>query len=194
MKRGWRLENSADWRRGHGRTVLRAKPRGSFLITTRPIQARRAHLVAETMTVWNSGAFVDLMGSARCGRILASAAVHFEVPDDVELCDDCALAGFPGAACVYRFYDSAGQVLYIGCTINLAARILGHAKSQQSSAWWPLADHWTYEAYDDHGEALRAEARAIVAEQPLYNRDLTDRAHRHGRKRSRYIHLLDATS
>jgi len=175
-----------------GRAFTRATPKGSFAITTRVTPRRRAHLVVETVAAWQFGRFDGLRASTRCDRRLISVDIHKEVPDEIELCDDCALKDFPGVASVYRFFDRSGRLLYVGCTKNLITRLRGHGFGERPSPWWPLVSNWTYEPFGDHAEALAAEARAIVSEHPLFNTDLTDRAKLPGRRRAANLHLLAA--
>ena len=72
----------------------------------------------------------------------------------------------PGRTAVYRLYDDAGDLLYVGVAKNPPARWKYHARHK---AWWQeVADReicW----HADRDAALRAEAAAIRAEQPRYN-------------------------
>ena len=176
--------------RRDGCVPLRTTPRGAFLIATRPIKSRRAHLATETVSLWKRGAFRRLIGVSSCGTVLSSAEIHVEVPDGIELCDDCVLVDYPAPVSVYRLYDSFGCVLYIGCTTNLLSRLRSHAAGQRPSRWWPEVARWTFELFDSLEEGLQAEARAIVAERPLHNTDLTDRARHPRRRRAANLHLV----
>lgn len=68
---------------------------------------------------------------------------------------------------LYRLFNAAGELLYIGITNDLNARFSWHAGR---SPWWPeVADCRT--DFFPSREALRAaETQAIKAEQPRYNR------------------------
>lgn len=164
--------------------------RGAFVISTRPIAGRRAHLGDEVIAVWLKGRLERFAATTRCRRGLTGVAVYKEVPDDIELCDDCVLADYaPGI--VYRIYDGEGRLLYVGCSKDPAARLRAHCgRSKNPTPWWRLVDRWTLEEFESHEDALAAEARAIVAERPLFNLDLTDRAKLPGRRRSANLHLI----
>lgn len=67
---------------------------------------------------------------------------------------------------LYRFYDRAGQLLYIGITATPPKRF---AKHQAEKEWWHAIVNVKLEHFPTRQEALDAERAAIVAERPLYN-------------------------
>lgn len=67
---------------------------------------------------------------------------------------------------VYRCYDAEGELLYVGCTGKLRARLWQHAKGKP---WWADVIAVDLEDYADRADALEAEAAAIGAEAPLHN-------------------------
>lgn len=67
---------------------------------------------------------------------------------------------------LYRFFDSAGNLLYVGITWNVTARVKQHRTTQP---WWSLVRNMTVEAYPNEQAALKAEMRAIRTEHPLHN-------------------------
>lgn len=71
---------------------------------------------------------------------------------------------------LYRFYDTAGGLLYVGITWNLKQRWRQH---QRDKFWWPDVDRRAVHWYDNRAEAVAAEARVVEDEHPLY--DQTDR-------------------
>jgi predicted GIY-YIG superfamily endonuclease len=71
------------------------------------------------------------------------------------------------ATALYRLYDSAGELLYIGVTSNPQVR-WGQHKSEKP--WWPQVARKTLEWLPTRDEALDAEPRAIVSERPRYNK------------------------
>lgn len=75
-----------------------------------------------------------------------------------------ALANKPHA--LYRFYDRADVLLYVGISVNLPTRINKHRATKQ---WWAEIDHITIEHFPTRPEVLAAETQAIKDEQPLYN-------------------------
>lgn len=68
-------------------------------------------------------------------------------------------------ACVYRFFDNDGDLLYVGCTIS-PSRIEHH---RFIKAWWTQITNITVEHYSTRREALDAELTAIHAEFPRFN-------------------------
>ena len=67
--------------------------------------------------------------------------------------------------CVYRAYDVDGNLLYVGISMNLPARLECHRRK----AWWPEVDEITVQWHDGREPAKAAERAAIRDEGPLYN-------------------------
>jgi excinuclease UvrABC nuclease subunit len=67
---------------------------------------------------------------------------------------------------LYRVYDGADGLLYIGVSKHFGVRWQQHA---QKRPWWNERRRMTVDFYDDREEALDAEALAIFNEQPKYN-------------------------
>ncbi len=67
---------------------------------------------------------------------------------------------------LYRFYDHAGELLYIGITRDPAARWSQHSGDKP---WWHRVQRITIQAMPDRASALAAERIAIKAENPRYN-------------------------
>ena len=77
-----------------------------------------------------------------------------------------------GKHCLYRHYNDAGDLLYVGVSISC------HRRSQQhkrNSEWYADVSKITLEWFDDKQSACKAEAEAIFNEQPLHNK-----AHKYG--------------
>lgn len=70
------------------------------------------------------------------------------------------------AAAVYRLYDRAGALLYIGSTNNPAVRWSKHKGSKQ---WWPEVAAYALTWWPSRAEAFAQEFQVIRAEQPMYN-------------------------
>lgn len=73
---------------------------------------------------------------------------------------------------VYRCYDAADRLLYIGCTQDVEARIAVHRSSWNNPASAGLSMRMTrYDAteYPDKETARAAERQAIHDEAPLFN-------------------------
>lgn len=71
----------------------------------------------------------------------------------------------PDAFTVYRIYDGAGALLYIGQTVNLEQRLLNHRSWARDRGWATVVA----EGYPTRRAALDAEREAIYAEHPLAN-------------------------
>ncbi|MFF9118287.1 GIY-YIG nuclease family protein [Streptomyces massasporeus] len=67
---------------------------------------------------------------------------------------------------LYRLYDAAGHLLYVGVARNPDVRWATHS---QSKPWWSEVDTRKVEWIDSRAEAERAELAVIRAEHPLYN-------------------------
>lgn len=72
---------------------------------------------------------------------------------------------YPGQT-LYRFFDSAGVLLYVGVTDEVATRWRTHAKTRP---WWIQVATITLEHHASRAAVLDAELAAIKAERPLYN-------------------------
>lgn len=70
---------------------------------------------------------------------------------------------------LYRFYDSADCLLYVGISLGPATRFRAHA----SRDWWPGVAKSTLEWWPDLESAKAAEKLAIETERPTHNRALT---------------------
>jgi predicted GIY-YIG superfamily endonuclease len=67
---------------------------------------------------------------------------------------------------LYRWWDAADLLLYIGISDELAERVKGHVKG---SSWMDFAVRSTIERHPTRSAALDAEETAIKAERPLFN-------------------------
>ena len=77
---------------------------------------------------------------------------------------DVPLADRPHA--LYRFFDSANRLLYVGITAALPTRLMSH---NGDKPWWTSVHHITVEHFADRETVLKAETAAIKAEHPLHN-------------------------
>jgi hypothetical protein len=68
---------------------------------------------------------------------------------------------------LYRFFDAAGQLLYVGITSDLPTRLRTHNRLQN---WWRDVVQTTLEHFDSREAARAAELRAIRNEHPCFNR------------------------
>ena len=70
------------------------------------------------------------------------------------------------SAQLYRHFDAAGELLYVGCSNNVIRRTEQH---ETQSHWFPEVVTITVEHFGNGLEALAAEAAAIRDENPKYN-------------------------
>lgn len=69
-------------------------------------------------------------------------------------------------ASVYRFFDEAGALLYVGVSKSLPNRLMQHDRDKP---WWRDVVRVEVEHFASRTEALEAEADAIMAEMPFWN-------------------------
>ncbi|WP_131769531.1 GIY-YIG nuclease family protein [Candidatus Protofrankia californiensis] len=74
---------------------------------------------------------------------------------------------------LYRLYDAADTLLYVGITSNTKNRFSHHAGNKP---WWTEVARTTVDEYPTRADAATAEAAAIRAEKPTYNRVHADRS------------------
>jgi hypothetical protein len=67
---------------------------------------------------------------------------------------------------LYRYFDDAGRLLYVGISNSAFARAHAH---RRRSSWWVSATSMTIEHHPTRERALAAEARAIQTERPIWN-------------------------
>ncbi len=67
---------------------------------------------------------------------------------------------------LYRFYDHAGELLYIGITKDPSTRWARHSEDKK---WWHEVQRIAIQTMPDRESALKAEREAIKAEKPRYN-------------------------
>ena len=90
---------------------------------------------------------------------------------------DWVPSDLPGAPGVYRFRNDAGQLLYVGKSVNLKRRVRGYfygggPDSDRLSEMLGCASEVEIRRTGSDLEARLLEARAILREQPEYNRAL----------------------
>jgi predicted GIY-YIG superfamily endonuclease len=76
----------------------------------------------------------------------------------------------PGYTAVYRFYDAAGELLYVGITSNPKSRWRAHACDKP---WWHEVARKQVTWFETRTEASIAELHAIETESPRYDRSNT---------------------
>ncbi|WP_051813489.1 GIY-YIG nuclease family protein [Kitasatospora sp. MBT63] len=81
---------------------------------------------------------------------------------------------------LYRLFDAAGVLLYVGIASHLPRRFEKHAKDKP---WWTDVARKEIEWFDGRSAAESAEEFAIVAERPLHNKKMAREE-----DRVRYLH------
>jgi predicted GIY-YIG superfamily endonuclease len=67
---------------------------------------------------------------------------------------------------VYRLYNEADDLLYVGCTNDPKTRRYG---LKQTKDWWPEVARFRLTVYPNREHALRVEKSVIASEHPRYN-------------------------
>lgn len=70
------------------------------------------------------------------------------------------------SAVVYWLLDADDNVIYVGCTAHIGARMAAHASTKD---WWPSVDSVAYSTYMLRSEALEVEREDIKTLQPRHN-------------------------
>lgn len=68
---------------------------------------------------------------------------------------------------LYRLFDKAGRLLYVGITWDLRIRLRAH---RRRAPWWPAVATGTSEQHPDWFRAGSAERATIAEEHPIHNR------------------------
>lgn len=68
---------------------------------------------------------------------------------------------------LYRYFNSEGQLLYVGITKNQFHRLQAHSKMAE---WFPHVATATFQHFDSRPLALKAETHAIGTELPKFNK------------------------
>ena len=73
----------------------------------------------------------------------------------------------PEEPCVYRCFNAARDLIYVGWTIRRRQRMSQHSRA---SSWWPEVADITYQEFDHPADARVAERIAIRDEDPIRNK------------------------
>jgi excinuclease UvrABC nuclease subunit len=71
-----------------------------------------------------------------------------------------------GETKLYRHFDAAGELLYVGISLNAVYRLSQH---KDHSAWFSSISNVTIETFPTRKDALDAETTAIIKEKPKHN-------------------------
>lgn len=83
---------------------------------------------------------------------------------------------------LYRIFDTAGGLLYVGATMDPGSRMRTHHLQQP---WWNDAANITLEHFDTYEHLMAAESQAIATEGARYNVIHSPHAVRSTKERSR---------
>ena len=72
---------------------------------------------------------------------------------------------------VYRCWSEDGDLLYVGCSVNVRARLAAH---RRGAPWWPQVAKVTTVDYVDGFGGFWAEKAAIQSERPRFNVAIKD--------------------
>lgn len=67
---------------------------------------------------------------------------------------------------LYRYYNAAGTLLYVGVSKSAIMRATQH---ERLAPWWDRWTTMTREVFASRDAALEAERAAIIAEKPVHN-------------------------
>ncbi|WP_181307710.1 GIY-YIG nuclease family protein [Nonomuraea fuscirosea] len=70
-------------------------------------------------------------------------------------------------AAVYRLFNTDDEMIYVGSTVNLPARLRAHAKQKR---WWPEVHRREISWHETPEEAQAVESEIIRATRPIHNR------------------------
>ncbi|WP_089106865.1 GIY-YIG nuclease family protein [Streptomyces hyaluromycini] len=76
--------------------------------------------------------------------------------------------GEPGRTALYRLYDTADTLLYVGIAVDPRSRWAQHARDKRDT-WWPQVATREVDWFDTREAAEQAELTAILAERPRHN-------------------------
>lgn len=106
---------------------------------------------------------------AICGELYQPSDPILNHPS-IDVCGTCHAAQHrPGSLrphYVYRCYDEADRLIYVGCTVTPPLRMQSH---KMTSWWWPQVSYVRNLVFSDRDTALAKERQAIQREMPLCN-------------------------
>lgn len=161
---------------GSGKSNLGDMRDEVWLITERKLYAASAGYREGTGDRFKAWVMQEVMPTVRHLEVRSICRTDLPVVrKTVKLTDTISAKRAPTAAVrrmarsphvLYRFYDSAGRLLYVGITLNLPGRMQAHRSDQP---WWYEVSDVRVEPYPSRRSVLAAESLAIRTERPLYN-------------------------
>jgi hypothetical protein len=70
---------------------------------------------------------------------------------------------------VYRCYDADGDLLYVGCTVDVKTRMPVHHGFAENGGWPDLVTRVESDVFPNRAAGWFAEKEAILAGEPIYN-------------------------
>lgn len=74
---------------------------------------------------------------------------------------------FPSECAVYRMFNEVGDLLWVGQSMSVPARLANHRSEHQD--WWPEVATVTVTHYTGRRAAAAAEYEALLNESPRHN-------------------------
>lgn len=130
----------------------------------------RVHIIKDAVIAWSKSGKAVYVASYACKGGDSGVRLLVDVPEDIELCDSCLIADLIKPT-VYRLYDAAGELVYVGYSADAIKRSMQHARK---SSWWPEIVRAECDFYDTREEAMAAEKALIKRHQPRFNKVNTD--------------------
>lgn len=90
---------------------------------------------------------------------------------------------------VYRAFDSAGRLLYVGCSLNVQQRMRDH---RYWGSWYRLMVRHEVDGPYPYAEARAIEWEAIQTEDPIHNAQTPRAVADRSRRRKFYASVMDA--
>lgn len=106
-------------------------------------------------------------------ELLAALGDHRTTEQELEEIRQLALADAVPTA-LYRHFNAADELLYIGISLSVAARLSGH---RNASPWYTQVTRITVDWYACRSDAILAEELAIKRERPKHNKTHNETAH-----------------
>lgn len=156
------LQQESGWPRDRA-MVLPARPKVGWATSPHSLMVHSIRDAAvasffDGQRLWYAAQWKCLLGGVN--------VIFCASPDATgSMCVKCSAADLAGPG-VYRLYDDAGSLLYLGSSMHPHLRIMDH----HSKPWWPQVARAEVTECGNVFAARAAETRALATEQSVYNR------------------------